>query len=210
MRFLGKILLCEFRWALFCLAHPSGRLGECLKAGDRRTPSEQIVYLHAKRKLFQNLLRSTPWWTKGHLQLGLTYLDLEQVDGGTGTSRRAAAMRVSALAVLSTVAHGVKEKRLAVERKILTAEYLLAMALFFLEQYQEAYKGLKRILSSESRSCLPYDVGMGLLEYAGISAMFSGEKEEAFACLNAIPVQERSSQIKLILKGLAKGHSNTA
>jgi hypothetical protein len=102
-----KVILCEIRWAIYRAYHRVILLLLSSRTSSRRKlEARRKHYLERSRILLRRLLRSTPWWSSGHLHLGyveLMLLDLEQ-SGGNAQVR--ATIRASAHAALRLLGEG--------------------------------------------------------------------------------------------------------
>jgi hypothetical protein len=148
--------------------------------------------LAKERVLLRELLRGSPQWTQGHLQLGFTELALELSAENRRDPRALARVRVSAAAaeVLTENETGSRTERVRLQ-----AEYLRSMVLFLSRDFEGALRGLMEVLKPESAALLSESLGLQAMEYAAAAEMALGQKQNALRWFSAIPEGRRSAEV---------------
>ena len=143
----------------------------------------------------RSILRDSPSWARGHLELGLLEIELYADYSSEEKIRAIAAIKVSASAILRLSG---KESFGDVALQVY-ARYLFATAFFLANDYQRASDSYQQILVRKEARYLLSKHCVTLLENSAACAMALSRKEEAEHLLSLIPEELRSQEVRGML-----------
>lgn len=156
-------------------------------------PLKERIRLANRRIRLRNMLSRTPWWVRGHIDLGFTELSLQQFVEGKKDLRALQAIRISARAALELA--GKREGRHPLKKE-LEALFLLALCDFYVKRFAEALELFREIVKFPDRQAvLSEEIDCLASEYAGYAAMTLQLSDEALKYLNQIPHGKRSAAV---------------
>lgn len=148
------------------------------------------------------ILRRTPWWVRGHLELGFLELRRALSPGQSVSEPLGEVVASSARAVLalSVDKHGRALK--GRERLVNEARYLLAMVEVSRHRFVEALGIFAGILARNNAMTMRQDVRISALEHAAKTALTLGSDTIAYDFLTQIPAGLASSESETALRKL--------
>lgn len=189
MKHLPRVIalsLAELRLALLKL---STKIQNESPQNDISPLAARRQHLAACRILLQELLRRVPFWTRGHIEYGLTLFELEVLRDGKKDPRAIAGIRASRDAAIML---GVDPKRDA------RLQFLRGAECFFLGDYEQAFLEFEQA----GQHGIKQRTQLLALEYAGAAAMALGRETQALALYQSIPLNAQSGEIKIAISYL--------
>lgn len=182
------IIWAEASWAW----HRAGRA--VLRLLRRNTAPAALLH---EVNLLLRLVRTTPWWARGHVLVGLKELELSDSRGERISPKSLATMRLGAEAAL---------RLLGEEERIRTscgaqAWLLLGKVALASRRFEPARERLEAVLDS-AEALLSQRMHFIALEDAAAAAMVLGEEEHAAQYLRKIPEPMRRESVRVALASL--------
>jgi len=171
------------------------------KAQLPESPKEQR--LKERQSQLRAMLRRFPWWSRGHLYLGVTELELaaEVADKGAA-SRGLAAARLSAEAIIALEGSPHTVAGTWVEGIVLGARAIQGLVLVRHQQFADALAILKHVLALNNAHRLPTDIRNAALEAAATSAYFNGDGGLALEFFARVPPDALTQEGRATLNAL--------
>lgn len=169
-------------------------------------PLQQEEALRAKIAKLRVILRSWPWWSKGHLILGLSEFEYAVFLTDRARAARAiSAARISAEAVIRIEGspHHVAGKR--IEPTVLSARTLQGLIYIQQGRIQQGLSILKHSLAINNAVKLPEKLRHNALESAASAALIVEDHSLAQEFLSRVPSAQLSEDGKAALRALRSG-----
>ena len=188
-----RVLLCDLRLYLYNIRR------QVRSNSDVRSPDQRRVAWLGRRKLLRSLLTETPWWVNGHIELGVTEVELQLLTEGRRDLRDLGTLEVSAQAAQTLITSGHNG---ANDSRLLQVKYLNAMLAFFSGKFEAALEAYADVLAPGNATLVPARTAVVVLEHAGGAALLLGMKELAMRYFSAIPPSARSNETRAALEHL--------
>lgn len=164
---------------------------------------------YAKRRVFlRNLLQQVPFWTRGHLLLGFTELELIRLSHAKPEPRTLLAVELASAAAQKLLQNR-GERENAPSALGLESLFLTGMLAFLKKDFSVALENFQRILLPENSVLVGEELYFKALENAAAAAMALGEKAQALELYRLLPQNRLTGEAATALDYLTAADAPT-